>query len=92
MNQATQWQVAVSRSSRPRHSPPLADKSAGLRCSPVLTARSSPHLAKFWVLAWGGEVSDDSLVAEVERMAAGEVWTGADGFRELLDSRYLGTN
>jgi len=49
VDQATHPQVATSRSSRPRHGPPLAVMAAGLRCSSVLNkpmADSASALSK----------------------------------------------
>jgi len=47
------------------------------------------HVARFWLLVMGGEVSNELLHQEVERLAAGADWTGAPEFRELLASGYL---
>jgi hypothetical protein len=49
------------------------------------------HVARWNLLEWSGEVSDELLLGEIERLAAAEDWTGAAGFRELLESGYLGS-
>ncbi len=47
------------------------------------------HVARHEMLQRFGAGSDELLRTETERLAAGPEWTGAAGFRELLEAGYL---
>lgn len=47
------------------------------------------HVARFEMLMRNGAGSEELLRAEVQRLASGPDWMGADGFRELLEAGYL---